>query len=155
MVFVLTAHLWNCRAKVIICNMWRNGHGCVVIKLDLHKQVVAGFEPYFDDTWERVSTDCPVLPACFGLCFCSFLFSILTARWYPFCLARPTHIRNRWLSGKESACQAGNLFLDNCIQKIPWSRKQQPTPVFLPGKSHGQRILAGYSPWGHRELDTT
>ena len=34
-------------------------------------------------------------------------------------------------------------------------RKQQPTPVFLPGKSHGQRNLVGYSLWGHRELDTT
>ena len=33
--------------------------------------------------------------------------------------------------------------------KIPWSRKWQPTPVFLPGKSHGQRSLAGLSPWGH------
>ena len=34
---------------------------------------------------------------------------------------------------------------------IPW----QPTPVFLPGESHGQRSLAGYSPWGHKELGTT
>ena len=34
--------------------------------------------------------------------------------------------------------------------KIPWWRKWQPTPVFLPGKSHGQRSLAGYHPWGHR-----
>ena len=39
--------------------------------------------------------------------------------------------------------------------KIPWRRKWQPTPVFLPGKSHGQRNLAGYSPWGRKELDTT
>ena len=39
--------------------------------------------------------------------------------------------------------------------KIPWSRKWQPTPVFLPGKSHGQRSLVGYSPWGRRESDTT
>ena len=38
-------------------------------------------------------------------------------------------------------------------EKIPWSRKWQLTPVFLPGKSHGQRSLAGYSPWG--ELDMT
>ena len=37
----------------------------------------------------------------------------------------------------------------------PWRRKWQPTPVFLPGESHGQRIPAGYSPWGHKELDTT
>ena len=36
-----------------------------------------------------------------------------------------------------------------------WRRKWQTTPVFLPGKSRGQRSLAGYSPWGHREADTT
>ena len=36
-----------------------------------------------------------------------------------------------------------------------WRRKWQPTPVFLPGKSHGWRSLLGYSPWGHKELDTT
>ena len=34
-----------------------------------------------------------------------------------------------------------------------WRRKWQPTPVFLPGESLGQRILVGYSPWGHKELD--
>ena len=37
----------------------------------------------------------------------------------------------------------------------PWRRKWQPTPVFLPEKSHGQRSLADYSPWGHKELDRT
>ena len=41
------------------------------------------------------------------------------------------------------------------VRKIPWRRKWQPTPVFLPGKSHGWRNLVGYSPWGHKELDTT
>ena len=41
------------------------------------------------------------------------------------------------------------------IGKIPWSRKWQPTPVFLPGKFHGQRSLVGYSPWGRKESDTT
>ena len=39
--------------------------------------------------------------------------------------------------------------------KMPWSGKWQPTPVFLPVKSHGQSRLMGYSPWDHRELDTT
>ena len=39
--------------------------------------------------------------------------------------------------------------------KIPWRRKWQCTPVFLPGKSHGQRSLAGYSPWGHKDWDVT
>ena len=37
--------------------------------------------------------------------------------------------------------------------KIPWVREWLPTPVFLPGKFHGQRNLVGYSPWGHKELD--
>ena len=41
------------------------------------------------------------------------------------------------------------------LRKIPWRRAWQPTPVFLPGESHGQRSLAGYSLWGHKELDTT
>ena len=40
-------------------------------------------------------------------------------------------------------------------RKIPWRRKWHPTPVFLPGKSHGQRSLVGYSPWGYKESDTT
>jgi len=40
------------------------------------------------------------------------------------------------------------------VRKIPWRRKWQTTPVFLPGKSHGQRSLVAYSPWGCKELDT-
>ena len=40
-------------------------------------------------------------------------------------------------------------------QKIPWNRKWQITPVFLLGKSHGQRSLVGYSPWGRKESDMT
>ena len=46
--------------------------------------------------------------------------------------------------------------LFNCwVQKIPWQRAWQPIPVFLPEKSHRQRILASYSPWGHKESDMT
>jgi len=41
------------------------------------------------------------------------------------------------------------------LGRCPWRRKWQPTPVFLPGKSHGWRSLAGYSPWGRKESDTT
>ena len=43
---------------------------------------------------------------------------------------------------------------DPWVGKIPWRRKWQPSPVFLPGKSHRQRSLAGYSSWGHKESDT-
>ena len=44
---------------------------------------------------------------------------------------------------------------DPWARKISWRRKWQPTPVFLPGKCHGERSLAGYSPWGRKESDTT
>ena len=57
----------------------------------------------------------------------------------------------RWLSGKESACQCrrrGKHGLDPWVGKTPWRRKWQPILVFLPGESHGQRSLVGYSPWG-------
>ena len=55
--------------------------------------------------------------------------------------------------GKESACHCRKL--QRCrftpwVRKIPWRREWQPTPVFFPGKSHGQRSLASYSPRGHR-----
>ena len=50
---------------------------------------------------------------------------------------------------RESACSAGDGF-SPWVRKIPWRRARHPTPVFLPGESHGQRSLVGYSPWGHK-----
>ena len=44
---------------------------------------------------------------------------------------------------------------ETLVGKVHWRRKWQPIPVLLPGKSHGQRSLVGYSPWGHQESDTT
>ena len=44
---------------------------------------------------------------------------------------------------------------DSWVRKIPWRKKWQPTPVFLPGESHGQRSLAGYSLLGYKESDMT
>ena len=44
---------------------------------------------------------------------------------------------------------------DSRVGKIPWRRAWQPTSVFLPEKPHGQRSLAGYSPWDHKESDMT
>ena len=60
-----------------------------------------------------------------------------------------------WLTGKESACQGRRLRFNPWARKIPWIRKWKPTPVVLPGKSHGQRSLAGHSPSGAKESDTT
>ena len=62
------------------------------------------------------------------------------------------------LSGKEPARQCRRheeLEFDPWVRKIPWRMAQQPTPVFLPGKSHEQRSLVGYSPWGCKESGTT
>ena len=61
----------------------------------------------------------------------------------------------RWLSGKESAWQCERCRFHPWMGRIPWRRRQQPAPVFLPGKCHGQRSLAGYSPWGHKDSDTS
>jgi len=57
--------------------------------------------------------------------------------------------------GKESACQCRRREFDPWVRKVPWRRKWQPTPVFLPGKFYRQRSLAGFSLWGCKELDTT
>ena len=62
----------------------------------------------------------------------------------------------RWLRAKESICQCRRRRrhgFDPWVRKIPWSKKWQPIVVFLPGKSHGQRSLVGYSPWGCKESD--
>ena len=61
-------------------------------------------------------------------------------------------------NGKEPTCHCRKhkrCRFDPWVRKIPWRRAWQPTPVFLPGESHGQRSLVGYSPWGHHESGVT
>ena len=58
-----------------------------------------------------------------------------------------------WLSGKRICLPSRRCRFSPWVGKIPWRRKWQPTPVFLPGKSHGGRKLADFSPWGLREFD--
>ena len=53
---------------------------------------------------------------------------------------------------KNSPCQWRRGGFNLWVRKIPWRRKWQPTPVFCPGKSNGQRSLAGYGPWGHKKV---
>ena len=60
-----------------------------------------------------------------------------------------------WLCGKESARNEARPRFNPWVEKIPWRSKWQPTSVFLPGESHGQRNLEVYSPWGHKESDMT
>ena len=59
---------------------------------------------------------------------------------------------SQWLSSEESTCQCRRYRFDTCVRKIPWRRKWQPTAVFLSGKSHGQRSLVAYIPWGHKKV---
>ena len=54
-----------------------------------------------------------------------------------------------WLSGKESTCRCRRCKRRGCE---PWRKKWQPTPVFLPGKSQGQRSLVGYGAWGSKRV---
>ena len=56
---------------------------------------------------------------------------------------------------KESACNAGDMGFIPGSRKICWRREWLPSPVFLPGEFHGQRSLAVYSPWSHKELNMT
>ena len=59
---------------------------------------------------------------------------------------------SRWLSGKESACQCRRLGFDPWVGKSRWRRKWQPTPMFLPGESHGQKSLVSYSSGGCKRV---
>ena len=71
-------------------------------------------------------------------------------RWRSYwCLGLP-----QWLSNKKPPAMQETP-VRSLGQKIPWRRAWQPTPVFLPGESHGQRSFMGYSPQGHKELDMT
>ena len=95
-----------------------------------------------------------------------------TSKWYPWTLYNWVHdvifytsnffcsMLCRWdfLGGSDGKASAYNVGDPGSIPgsgKISWRRKWQPTPVFLPGKSHGWKSLIGYSPWDHKELDTT
>ena len=64
------------------------------------------------------------------------------------------YVLSQWLINKEYL-QCRRPRFDPWLRKIPWRRKRQPTPVFLPGKSHGQRTLVSYSPQGCKESDMT
>ena len=88
-----------------------------------------------------------------------FIYHIYIYIHYIYTHYTHTHTRTCMRSpggsdSKESICNSGDLSLIQ-VGKIPWRRKWQPTPVFLPGESHGQRSLVCYSPWGRKESDMT
>ena len=65
------------------------------------------------------------------------------------------HQKHIWIYLSRTFLQIAPAMFDPWVRKILWRRELQPTPMFLPGEFHGQRSLAGYSLWGHIELDTT
>ena len=82
-----------------------------------------------------------------GCGFCIFLFTVLN---YVSLIMLPL-----WPSWWRIHLKRVRPGFDSWVGKISWRRKWHPTPVFLPGKSHGWRNLVGYSPWGHKESETT
>ena len=76
-------------------------------------------------------------------------------RWYVCSVERTKAGSCNGSMVKESACQGRRCGFHPWVGKIPWRRAWQPTPVFWPGKSHGQRSLEGYNSWGCKESDTT
>ena len=82
-------------------------------------------------------------------------FPFFIGQWWWLCVCAEDRGSPWWLSCKESTCRCRRRRFDLQVRKIPWRRKWQPTSVFLPEESHGQRSLVGYRPWGRKELDTT
>ena len=68
------------------------------------------------------------------------------------CVHIHTYALSWWLGGKEFFCQCRRHVFNLWVGKIPWRRKWQLIPVFLSGKSHGQRRLLSYSPLGHKRV---
>ena len=86
------------------------------------------------------------------------IYEYFTRMWGAIGLVRGPETRaNNWL-WLQFTCQCKRCKrcgLDPWVEKISRSRKRQPSPVFSPGKSHGQKSLVGYSPWGHKDSDMT
>ena len=80
---------------------------------------------------------------------CQYVISNLSALFLSSCLLRLPW----WLRWLRVCLQCRRPELDPWVRKIPWRRKWQPNPVFLPGKSHGWRRLAGYSLQSCQELE--
>ena len=91
----------------------------------------------------------------FLLKYSSFTMCKCTSKWFS-CTYIYKGFPGGTVAKKKSTCQCRRyqrLGFVPWVRKIPWRRRWQPSPVFLPGEFHGQKILAGYSPWGRKELN--
>ena len=103
-----------------------------------HSSILAWRVPWTEGAWYRVTKGLTQLKRL------SMYTHTYGEDWVPW-----------WLSREESACQCRRLGFDPWVGKISLRRKEQPTPVFLPGEFHGHKSLVGYSPWGFKESDMT
>ena len=114
----------------------------------------------------RVWKDNPGICVC--VCVCTHKYMCMLTYFYTYVLRACSLLVWSWIwvewgfpggaSGKEPACQCGRYLrhrFDPWVRKITWRRAWQPAQVFLPGESHGQRSLEGYSPWGLKVKDRT
>ena len=91
--------------------------------------------------------------SCCCCCCCCWVASVVSDSVWPHYIRAPLAAQRYRIRLQCRNCRRPGFY--PWVRKIPWRRAWQPTPVFLPGESHGQRSLAGYSPWGCKVLDTT
>ena len=115
----------------------------------IFSSIKMGNDGWFPALWWRLKET--VVSKCFVPCpthrrFKQLVlnFLLLPQHWIRWCSYNAGFCW--WLSGKESAYQCRIHGFSPWVRKIPWRRKLQPTPVFLPGEFHGQWSLVGYSP---------
>ena len=131
-----------------------NSHLRILTETPMKKTIKTKFSHILPSEMESVHSEWPtLLESCASLPGASHilepLLSSLVAQTVK-CL--PTMWETLVRSSQCLGRSPGDLLW---VWKIPWRRKWQPSPVLLPGKSHGQMSMVGYSPWGCKELDTT
>ena len=98
--------------------------------------------------------------ACLRIFIHTYMYIWMVIKYYPRIWIKSLRmlvfmVVTQMVNNLSSELQCRGLGFNPCFWKIPWRRKWQPTPAFLPGKSHRQRSLVGYSARGHKESDTT
>ena len=98
----------------------------------------------------HLSAFCRYRLVCRFISLCKWDYTVYAVFFNDFLQYNYVEIHPCWLRQQRASLKCRRPGFDPWIRKIPWRRKWQPTPVFLPGKSHGWRSLVGYTPWGHR-----
>ena len=106
-------------------------------------------------TPERKARGLPFFPGLKSISMYAYIQIHINLFWLELCVSVYVYRLPRWLSYKETIVYARDLGLIPGPGRFPWGRKWQPTLVFLPGESHGQRSPGGYSPCSHKESGTT